>query len=62
VCGAHIGTRSPRFATAYILKVGTMDDPGAYGGPGAAIFLKDKQSFHHVGEGLARFEGAPGAR
>ncbi|HVY03290.1 MAG TPA: GFA family protein [Caulobacterales bacterium] len=59
-CGTHILARSPGVPGAVILKVGTMDDPKLFGGPQMAIFLKDKQSFHHVPEGAMSFETVPG--
>jgi hypothetical protein len=59
-CGTHLVTRSPGLPGAVILKVGTLDDPGVYGGPQMVIFTVDKQSFHHVPEGVPTFERAPG--
>jgi len=47
-------------AGALIIKVGTLDDPSVYGGPQMAIFMIDKQSFHHVPEGIPTFERVPG--
>jgi hypothetical protein len=43
-----------------LIKVGTLDDPSAFGGPQVAIFTIDKQSFHHVPEGVRTFERTPG--
>lgn len=57
-CGTHIATRRPGF-NAVILKIGTLDDPGLYGAPNAAIFTIDKQSFHCIPEGLPTFERMP---
>jgi hypothetical protein len=49
ICGTHIATRKTRLETA-ILKVGTLDNPSAYGGPKMAIFTVDQQHFHsHAG-------------
>jgi hypothetical protein len=42
-----------------ILKVGTLDDPGLFGGPQVAIFTIDKQAFHLIPEGLPTFERLP---
>lgn len=58
-CGTHLLTRSPRFPTGIIVKVGTMDDPAEYGGPDIAINLCDKQSFHEVPDGIPAFERRP---
>ena len=57
-CGTHLTTRRPDLA-AVILKVGTLDDPGLFGGPRMAIFTIDKQAFHHIPEGLPSFERMP---
>ena len=59
-CGTHILSRAPAVAGAVILKVGTLDDPSVYGEPQMAIYTIDKQSFHHLPEGLASFERTPG--
>jgi hypothetical protein len=58
-CGTHILSRAPGFPAA-LLKVGTLDDPGVFGSPLMAIYTVDKQSFHHVPEGIATFERGPG--
>jgi hypothetical protein len=55
-CGSHLLTRSPRFPTGVIVKVGTMDDPSAYGGPDVAINLCDAQSFHEIPDGVAKYD------
>jgi hypothetical protein len=60
VCGTHILGRSPGLPGAVLLKVGTFDDPSVYGGPQMVIFTIDKQTFHHVPEGVMTFERAPG--
>lgn len=59
-CGTHILARSPALPGAVLVKVGTLDDPGIYGGPQMVIYTKDKQSFHHVPEGIPAFERTPG--
>ena len=58
-CGTHIVTRSPGFPGAGFVKVGTLDDPGLFGDPQAAIYLCDRQSFHRVPEGVATFDRLP---
>jgi hypothetical protein len=58
-CGTHIAAR-PQGFPAVIVKVGTLDDPKAFGGPNMAIYTIDKQSFHHVPGGIASFERLPG--
>jgi len=58
-CGTHIVSRAPGFP-AVIIKVGTLDSPKEFGGPNMAIFMIDKQSFHHVPQGIPTFERLPG--
>ena len=58
-CGTHILGRGAGLPGAVLLKVGTLDDPGVFGGPQMAIFTIDKQSFHHIPAGVAAFERVP---
>ena len=58
-CGTHLLTRSPKRPNAVIVKVGSMDDPGQYGGPDIAIFACDQQSFHLIPDGVKAFEKRP---
>ena len=57
-CGTHMVTRVPGLPAA-VLKVGTLDDPGAFA-PQMAIYTIDKQAYHHVPEGMPAFERLPG--
>jgi hypothetical protein len=59
-CGTQILARAPGLPGMVILKVGTLDDPTLFAGPQMAIYLVDKQPFHHVPEGVATFERTPG--
>jgi len=59
-CGTHILTKAPPMAGVVLLKVGTLDDPSVFGKPEMVIYTCDKQSFHHVPEGVPTFERAPG--
>ncbi len=59
-CGTHLLSRAPSVPGAVLLKVGTFDDPSLFGMPQMAIFTIDKQSFHHVPEGVPTFERTPG--
>ena len=59
-CGTHLLTRAPAVPGAVLIKVGTFDDPSQFGDPQMAIFTADKQSFHHVPEGVAAFDHSPG--
>lgn len=58
-CGTHMVSRAPGFPAAMI-KVGTLDDPGAFPGPDIAIYTCDQQAFHRIPEGVATFERLPG--
>lgn len=57
-CGTHITSRRPGLPAA-ILKIGTLDEPKDFGGPQMAIYVKDRQPFHCIAEGLPKFEGLP---
>jgi hypothetical protein len=59
-CGTQLVSKAPSLPGAVMIKVGTLDDPKAFGGPQMAIFTVDAQSFHHVPEGCASFERMPG--
>jgi hypothetical protein len=59
-CGTHLLSRAPTVPGAVLFKVGTFDEPSVFGGPQVAIFTIDKQSFHHVPDGVAVFERTPG--
>jgi hypothetical protein len=58
-CGTHLLTRTPALPGAVLIKVGTLDDPKAFGAPQMVIFTIDKQPFHHVPEGVPTFERVP---
>jgi hypothetical protein len=47
-CGTHLLTRAPGLPHAVLLKVGSLDDPAAFGGPQMAIFSCDAQSWHRL--------------
>jgi hypothetical protein len=57
-CGTHLVTRRPGLPFV-ILKVGTLDDPRAFGSPKMAIYTVDAQAFHQIPEGVAVFERLP---
>lgn len=59
-CGTHIVSKAPGLPGVVIIKVGTLDDPSIFGEPQMAIFTVDKQSFHHLPEGISSFERGPG--
>ena len=60
-CGTHILAKSPSLPGTLILKVGTLDNPSAFGNPEVAIFAIDRQSFHQIPEGIPTFERGPGS-
>ncbi|MEW6269944.1 MAG: GFA family protein [Thermodesulfobacteriota bacterium] len=59
-CGTHLLTRSPGLPGVNLIKIGTLDDPSVFDAPQMVIFLKDKQKFHHVPEGVPAFDTVPG--
>lgn len=59
-CGTHILAKSPGLPGAVLIKVGTFDDPSAFGKPDMVIFTIDKQSFHQLPEGVPTYERYPG--
>jgi hypothetical protein len=59
-CGTHLLTKTSGLPGAVLIKVGTLDDPSAFGGPQMVIWTIDKQNFHHLPEGVPAFERLPG--
>ena len=57
-CGTAIGSISPSRPESFIVKIGTLDDPGVFV-PKFAIFTCDIQDFHHIPEGLQSFDKRP---
>ena len=57
-CGTHLLTRPPGAARVG-LKLGTLDQPGAFGMPQLAAFAVDMQPFHLIPEGIPVFERSP---
>jgi hypothetical protein len=58
-CGTHLLTRAPGLPGVVLLKVGTLDDPSVFAGPQLVVYTAEKQSFHHVPEGIPAFERTP---
>ncbi|MAI25594.1 MAG: GFA family protein [Myxococcota bacterium] len=58
-CGTHLVSRVPGAPGMVFIKVGTFDDPGLFEQPQMAIFTVDKQTFHHLPDGIASFEKGP---
>ena len=57
-CGTAIGSISPSRPGSFIVKIGTLDNPGVFD-PKFAIFTCDIQDFHHIPEGLESFDKRP---
>jgi hypothetical protein len=57
-CGTHLVTRPPGLP-AVVLKIGTLDDPSLFGGPQMAIYVIDKQPYHHIPDSMPTFERLP---
>ncbi len=57
-CGTSLVTR-PKPMPMIVIKVGTLDDPAAFGGPDMAIFTVDQQPFHCIAEGLPAHHRMP---
>ena len=58
-CGTHMISRPPVMAGIAIIKLGTLDDPNAFGSPQMAVYTVDKQPFHQIPDGLPTFERLP---
>jgi hypothetical protein len=59
-CGTPLLSKAPAMPGAVMLKVGSLDDPAAFGGAQMAIYTCDKQAFHQLPEGVPAFERLPG--
>lgn len=60
-CGTHMTTQRPGL-DAVVLKIGTLDEPAAFGGPMVAIFTEEEQAFHVTPPGVPRFDKLPPSR
>lgn len=59
-CGTQLLTRSPALPIAVILKAGTLDQPGEFGGPQMIMQTADAHSFNLMPDGVPAFERFPG--
>lgn len=57
-CGTHLLSRAPGVPLV-LLKVGSLDDPRAFGGPEIALFTCDRQPFHQMPAGVTAHERLP---
>ena len=60
-CGTHLAARSPRAPGGLIVKVGALDEPGAFEGPDFVTWTEDAQPFHTLPRGVPAFARFPGA-
>jgi len=60
-CGTHLLTRSPRAPGRVLIKVGSLDDPGVYGMPGAVVYVSEMQTYHTYPQGVMAFDKFPPA-
>lgn len=58
-CGVQLVTKAGPLPSVVFIKVGTLDDPAAFGAPEVAIFTCDRQAFHPIGDGIAQFDKMP---
>lgn len=59
-CGTHIASRSPKAPGGLIVKTGTLDNPGIFGGPAMVFWTDEMQPFHPLPPGVRTFERMPG--
>jgi hypothetical protein len=60
-CGTAIASRPPSVPGAVLIKIGTLDDQSVFEKPDMVIYTCDKQSYHHLPEGVPSFEKTPNA-
>lgn len=58
-CGTHLTSRPPGGAPIVIVKIGTLDNPAAWGGPNAALWVSEAPPYHHIPQGVATFPKFP---
>lgn len=59
-CGTHVLTRGEGLNGMAMLKVGTLDNPEAFGGPEMAVYTSEAYPWHAMPEGCMQFEKFPG--
>ena len=59
-CGTPLTSLPPGMPDMAIIKVGSMDDPAAFGEPDMAFYCIEKQEFHYLRDGMTTFERFPG--
>ena len=59
-CGTPLTSLPAGMPGMTIIKVGSMDEPAAFGEPDMAIYCAEKQAFHYMKEGMVTFDHLPG--
>jgi hypothetical protein len=59
-CGTHLTARSHRAPDVVLIKVGSLDEPSLFGGPGAIFWTSEKQAFHHLAPDVPAHASLPG--
>lgn len=58
-CGTPLFSKPELNAGMVVIKVGGLDDPSDFSAQ-INIYAKDAQPFHHMAEGVPKFDGMPG--
>lgn len=59
-CGTPLTARSHRAPGMVLVKVGALDDPAAFDGPGGVFWTSEKQAFHHLPPDVPAHASLPG--
>ena len=59
ICGVHLTARSDRAASAVLIKIGTLDDPGLFDGPQVITWTSEMQKFHVLPANLPAYAELP---
>lgn len=58
-CGVHLAARSPKAPGGLVVKVGTLDEPGAFRGAQLVFWTDDRHEFHLLPDGAKVFPRHP---
>ena len=61
-CGVHLTSRSPKAVGGVLIRVGTLDDPGAFEGPQLVVWTSEMQVFHQLPPGVPNYPKFPGQK
>jgi hypothetical protein len=59
-CGTQLTAHSHRAPGVVLIKVGTLDDPSVFEGPGGVFWTNEKQAFHHLPPDVPAHATLPG--